>query len=107
MSTPEATVVIAGERSQQWHDSLHAVFDGLVHLETVDHPHFQWVDFQRLCHVVHVRLVGKADLRGAESTHRAGHRLVRVDDERFGVEVVDDVGPGREDAGLAERRLAP
>ena len=38
MSTPEATVVIAGERSQQWHDSLHAVFNGLVHLETVDHP---------------------------------------------------------------------
>ena len=62
---------------------------------------------QILRHVVHVRLVGEADLRGAEPAHGSRHRLVGVDDEGFGVEVVDLVGTGGEDARLAERGFAP
>src|SRR5437879_6080298 len=54
-----------------------------------------------------MRLVGKTHLRRAESSHRAGHRLVGVDDKRFRVEIFDVVRTGRKDAGLPERGLTP
>ena len=54
-------------------------------VERVEQPDFQRIDAERLGDVVHVRFVGEAHLRRAESAHRAGHGLVGVDDERFRV----------------------
>ena len=49
-------------------------------IEGVAQPDFERIDAERLGDVVHVRFVGEADLRRAEAAHRAGHRLVGVDD---------------------------
>lgn len=39
MSTPEATVHVTAERSRQWQDSFHVLFDDVVKLEEMERPH--------------------------------------------------------------------
>src|SRR5258707_7830368 len=64
----------------------------------------QGVDPERLRDVVHVRFVGKADLRRAEPAHRARHRLVRVDHERFRNQVLDLVRRSEEHTSELQSR---
>src|SRR5207244_3088779 len=76
--------------------------DGVALDEPVPHADLDGIEAARLRKLVHLRLVGKTGLHGAEPAHRTRGRIVRSRTDAVDDRVGDAVGAGRERARVRD-----